>query len=151
MLELARACDRAEVNRIARQVHQMHVSWRPDIYRAEEELFSEERFAELIGGRAMFVAKLDGVVIGFALAQCRSQAGAGLVSRKIMLLDQLCVDEPLRGHGIGTRMMAELRALARAFGCTDLQLNVYPQNDGAVAFYQKCGFRIKTIQMDSSL
>ena len=44
-------------------------------------------------------------------------------------------------------MMQELRALSRAFGCTDLQLTVYPQNDAAVSFYQKCGFTIKSIDM----
>jgi ribosomal protein S18 acetylase RimI-like enzyme len=57
------------------------------------------------------------------------------------------VDEALRGHGIGTQMMEELRVLAKAFGCTDLQLNVYPQNDAAVSFYQKCGFMIQNINM----
>ena len=40
-----------------------------------------------------------------------------------------------------------IRALARAFGCRDLQLGVYPQNDAAVAFYQKCGFTIRSIDM----
>ena len=44
-------------------------------------------------------------------------------------------------------MMEELRALARAFGCTDMQLSVYPQNDEAVSFYQKCGFTIRNINM----
>ena len=45
------------------------------------------------------------------------------------------------------QMMEEVRALARAFGCTDLQLGVYPQNDAAVSFYQKCGFMIRSIDM----
>ena len=44
-------------------------------------------------------------------------------------------------------MMEDVRALARAFGCRDLQLGVYPQNDSAVAFYQKCGFTIRSIDM----
>jgi ribosomal protein S18 acetylase RimI-like enzyme len=44
-------------------------------------------------------------------------------------------------------MMEEVRALAKAFGYTDLQLGVYPQNDAAVAFYQKCGFTIRSIDM----
>ena len=44
-------------------------------------------------------------------------------------------------------MMQELRILAKAFDCTDLQLTVYPQNDAAIAFYQKCGFTIKSIDM----
>ena len=64
-----------------------------------------------------------------------------------MNINDFCVDEPFRNKGIGTQMMAELRVLAKAFGCTDLQLTVYPQNDEAVAFYQKCGYMIKSIDM----
>ena len=147
MLELATKHDRPAVNRLARQVHEMHVSWRPDLYTMPEELFPEALYAELVKNRELYVAKLDGAVIGFALLRMRVSEGVGKVTRKIMLIDQVCVDEALRNHGIGTQMMEEVRVLARAFGCTDLQLGVYPQNDAAVSFYQKCGFMIRSIDM----
>ena len=147
MLELATKHDRPAVNRLSRQVHEMHVQWRPDLYTMPEELFPEELYTELVKNRELYVAKLDGAVIGFALLRMRVSEGVGKVTRKIMLIDQVCVDEALRNHGIGTQMMEEVRALARAFGCTDLQLGVYPQNDAAVSFYQKCGFMIRSIDM----
>ena len=147
MLELATTKDRNDVNRLARQVHEMHVQWRPDLFQMPEELFPEELYAELVKNRELYVAKLDGAVIGFALLKMRVSEGVGKVTRKIMLIDQVCVDEALRNHGIGTQMMEEVRILARAFGCTDLQLGVYPQNDAAVSFYQKCGFMIRSIDM----
>ena len=147
MLELATKNDRSAVNRLARQVHEMHVQWRPDLYQMPEELFPEELYSELLKNRELYVAKLDGAVIGFALLKMRVSEGVGKVTRKIMLVDQLCVDGVLRNHGIGTQMMEEVRVLARAFGCTDLQLGVYPQNDAAVSFYQKCGFMIRSIDM----
>ena len=147
MLELAIPNDRFDVNRLARQVHELHVSWRPDLYTMPEELFPEERYSELVKNRELYVAKLDGAVIGFAWVRIRTAEGVGLVTRKVMLINQVCVDEALRNHGIGTRMMEEVRVLARAFGCTDLQLGVYPQNDAAVSFYQKCGFMIRSIDM----
>ena len=147
MLELATLKNRDDVNRLARQVHEMHVQWRPDLYQMPEELFPEELYTELVKNRELYVAKLDGAVIGFALLKMRVSEGVGKVTRKIMLIDQVCVDEALRNHGIGTQMMEEVRVLARAFGCTDLQLGVYPQNDAAVSFYQKCGFMIRSIDM----
>ena len=151
MLELATKYDRSAVNRLARQVHEMHVQWRPDLYQMPEELFPEALYAELVKNRELYVAKLDGAVIGFALLKMRVSEGVGKVTRKIMLIDQVCVDEPLRNHGIGTQMMEEVRVLARAFGCTDLQLGVYPQNDAAVSFYQKCGFMIRSIDMQRTV
>ena len=147
MLELARDIDREDVNRLARQVHEMHVSWRPDLFRMPEELFPEDLFRELIANRELYVAKIDQAVVGFALIRKKSSDGVGRVPRKVMLIDQICVDEAFRGHGFGTQMMEEIRILAKAFGCTDLQLGVYPQNDAAVSFYQKCGFMIRSIDM----
>ena len=147
MLELATIHDRESVNRMAEEVHAMHVSWRPDIYVMPGELYPEERFQEAIRERQLYVAKLNGIVAGYVLLRIRAVENPGLVPRKIMLVDELCVDEPFRRQGIGTQMMLEARALARAFRCTDLQLSVYPQNDEAVAFYQKCGFTIQSITM----
>ena len=104
MLELATKNDRSAVNRLARQVHEMHVQWRPDLYQMPEELFPEELYSELLKNRELYVAKLDGAVIGFALLKMRVSEGVGKVTRKIMLVDQLCVDGVLRNHGIGTQI-----------------------------------------------
>ena len=147
MIELANDKDRAAVNHLARQIHQLHINWRPDIYRMPEELFPEERFAELIAKRELYVAKVGGTVVGYAMVTIRDQDLPELMKRKVFHIQQFCVDEEFRNHGIGTQMMEELRVLARAFGCTDLQLNVYPENDAAVSFYQKCGFMIQNINM----
>ena len=147
MIELARTADRADINRMARQVHEMHVAWRPDLYTMPEELFPKELYSELVKTRELYVAKMGGTVVGFVLIRIRMSEGVGKVTRKIMLIDQFCVDEAFQNHGIGTQMMEEIRVLARAFGCTDLQLGVYPQNDAAVSFYQKCGFMIQNINM----
>ena len=147
MIELARVCDRDDVNRLARQVHQLHVSWRPDLFTMPQELFPEELYSELLRNRELYVAKLNGTVAGFVWLKIRVSDHIGLTRRKIMVIDQICVDESIRGHGIGTQMMEEIRILAKAFGCTDLQLGVYPQNDAAVSFYQKCGFMIRSIDM----
>ena len=147
MLELATKHDRFDVNRLARQVHEMHVQWRPDLFTMPEELFPEELFTGLVKERRLYVARMDGIVVGFVLIFMFVSEGRGKVTRKVMRIDQICVDEALRNHGIGTQMMEEVRVLARAFGCTDLQLGVYPQNDDAVGFYQKCGFTIRSIDM----
>lgn len=151
MIELARDVDRAEINRLARQVHALHIQWRPDLYTMPEELFPEELFLALVKDKELYAAKIDGNVVGFAWIRMRQSEGVGLVPRKVMLVNQVCVDEALRNHGIGTQMMEEIRILARAFGCTDLQLGVYPQNDAAVSFYQKCGFMIQNIHMQQKI
>ena len=147
MIELAAKQDREAVERLAKQVHALHVQWRPDLYTMPEELYPQELFSEMIQNRELYVAKIDGIVAGYCRVVIKQASGIGIVPRKVMLIDQFCVDEPLQNHGIGTQMAAEIRVLAKAFGCTDLQLGVYPQNDAAVSFWQKCGFMIQSITM----
>lgn len=147
MLELARFSDREVINRLAREVHALHVEWRPDIYEMPEELYTAERFSEAVKERQLYTAKIGSEVVGYVLLKIRRYDWPGVVRRKVMILDEICVAQDFRGQGIGSRMVEEVRALAKAFGCTDLQLGVYPQNDAAISFYQKCGFMIQSITM----
>ena len=147
MLELATMTDQASINALALQVHAMHVAWRPDIYEMVDELYPQERMVEGISARELYVAKLNDQIVGYVSLKIRNYDHPGLVKRKVMVVDEICVEETLRGNGIGMAMMEDVRALAKAFRCTDLQLGVYPQNDEAVGFYQKCGFTIRSIDM----
>lgn len=151
MLQLATPADRAAVNEIANQVHTMHVSWRPDIYEMVDVQYTEERFWESIRNRELYVAKLAGTVVGYVAFKQQLFDWPGVVKRKALLLDEFGVHEACRGHGIGKAMMEDTHALAKAFGCTDLHLRVYPQNDEAVTFYQKCGFQIQNIGMQKKI
>ena len=151
MLQLARPEDRAEVNRLAQQVHSLNVQWRPDIYEQTEELWPQNRFESAVSQRQLFCAKIDEAVTGYVLIKIRHYDMPGHVKRKVLILDEICVDEVHRNQGIGTAMMIDVRAIANAFGCTDLQLGVYPQNNEALAFYQKCGFRIRSVDMHMKL
>lgn len=151
MLELAQVSDYPFFSQLALEVQNQHAIWRPDLYRSGECPFSEEYFLECIRDKRLFLAKVAGHPVGYVLFRSWQSGGNGNVPRKIMEIDSIAVDEPLRNQGIGTQMMAELRILAKAFGYTDIQLSVYPQNDEAVAFYQKCGFTIRSINMQTKV
>lgn len=147
MLELARPGDREAVNALALQVHALHAAWRPDLYEMVDVLYTEERFSQLTKNRQLYVARIGGVIAGYVAVKIRDYDWPGVTRRKVMIVDEICVDQLCRGQGIGTEMMEDVRALAKAFRCTDMQLGVYPQNDEAVGFYQKCGFTIRSIDM----
>ena len=151
MLELARESDYPFFCRLALEVQNQHARWRPDLYRSGECPFPEDYFQECIRDKRLFMAKIGEVNAGYVLFRSWNTGGSANVPRKIMEIDSVVVDEPLRNQGIGTQMMTELRVLARAFGYTDIQLSVYPQNDAAVAFYQKCGFTIRNINMQTKV
>ena len=151
MLELARERDWEAVNRLSVQIHDLHASWRPDIYYHSEEPFPKDAFLKGIRERMVYVARRQNQVVGYVVLSVQERGGPGAHAYKAMRLDSICVDETMRGQGIGKEMVAGVRALAKVFGCRELILGVHPENDDAVAFYQKCGFRIRTIHMDMKL
>ena len=143
--------DQKMINTLAKQVHAMHVAWRPDIYETVDELYPDAVLRDAISARELYVAKLAGQTVGYVFLRICKWDQPGLVQRKVMLIDTICVAEEFRNHGIGKAMMEDIHALARVFRCTDLQLGVYPQNDDAVGFFQKCGFTIRSIDMQKKL
>ena len=151
MLQLARPEDRAAINEQAAQIHGMRIPWHPDIYQMVDEMWPQQRFDDAVALRQLFVSKSDEKVIGYVLVRVSNYDTPGLVKRKVLLIDEFGVVEAFRNCGVGTEMMLGVRAIANAFGCTDMQLNVYPQNNEALAFYQKCGFRIGSVQMRSKV
>ena len=151
MLELARESDWEAVRGLSVQIHDLHASWRPDIYYHCEEPYPFDKFLEDIRNRLVYVAKVQQTVVGYAVLFVMNKGGPGTLEKRLLRLDSICVDEGIQGHGIGKAIVEDVRALARAFGCTDLILGVHPENDRAVGFYQKCGFTIRTINMDMKL
>lgn len=148
MLELAREADWEAIRRLSVQIHDLHAAWRPDIYYHTDGPYPKEKFLEDIQKRLIYVARLQDTVVGYVVLVTFQKGGPGTVEKKVMRLESICVEEALRGQGIGKKMVSDVRVLARAFGCRELLLGVHPENDGAVAFYQKCGFLIRTINMD---
>ena len=148
MLELATKTQWPEVCRLAAEVHALHAQWRPDIYFSTPEPYLESDYLQAIRDRLVYVAKLNQSVVGYVTLSIHRKEGSGVKTKKLLRVDSICVEQMLRGQGIGRAMMEDVKALAKAFGCHGLLLSVHPENDGAIAFYQKCGFMIRTIQMD---
>ena len=151
MLELARECDWEAVQRLSVQVHDLHVAWRPDIFYSCDAPYPKEFFLEDMANRLVYVAKLQDQVVGYVVLSMEVKGGHGTAQKRVLSIDSICVDEAFRRQGIGRQMLADVRALARAFRCREVLLSVHPENDVAVVFYQKCGFRIRTIKMDMPL
>ena len=151
MLELARESDFEAVRRLSVQIHDLHALWRPDIYYHTDTPLPKEQFLEAIAKKLLYVAKLHDVVVGYVMLSILQKGGPGAVEKKVMRLDVICVDEAYRGQEIGKCMIADVRALAKAFRCRELILGVHAENDSAIGFYQKCGFRIRTIHMDMKI
>ena len=68
-----------------------------------------------------------------------------------MYIDDLCVDETVRGQHVGRQLYEHTCAWAKEIGCNFLTLNVWCGNDSAIAFYEKRGLTSRSITMETEL
>ena len=134
------------------QVLELHASIRPDIFISGTTKYSEKEVEELFSAedRKNFVAVDDsGKVLGYALCAIKRQPFSNnMVPFSSLFIDDLCVDEGARGMHIGRELFEYVKQEAVKLGCYEVTLNVWEGNDGAKAFYDKMGMKVKETQME---
>lgn len=130
------------------QVQQLHVEWRPDVYRAISPLISRERFAELLQDDGWYVAEADGTVAGVLELMTRHVEMPSHVTKDILFISTMAVDEAYRGRGIGHRFFEKVLELKREKGFDSVELQVNAKNVRAYQMYKDYGFTEKSINME---
>lgn len=144
--------DRLGIERLLKEVNNLHQKLRPDIFIKNAIKYNEEQFNALIsnGATPIFVAvDEDGNVLGHLFCQVRDYADVAVYKDfKTLFIDDLCVAESAHRQGIGKSLFDFALKYARQNGCYDVTLNVWSGNDSALAFYGKMGMFPKETQME---
>ena len=152
IIRKARMEDRLGIERLLKEVNNLHHKLRPDIFIENAIKYNEEKFNALIsnGATPIFVAvDEDGNVIGHLFCQVRDHADVAVYKDfKTLFIDDLCVAESAHRQGIGKSLFDFALKYARQNGCYDVTLNVWSGNDSALAFYEKMGMFPKETQME---
>ncbi len=143
--------DYAQVEKIALEIQQIHVDFRPDIYKAVAEVIGAEAFRDLSAKQAVIVAEIDGKVVGYAVYYLRNVKLPIMHERKVFYIDAIAVSSLCRSQGIGTQMVFFLTEIARSNGCSSLELSVSSLNRDAIRWYEKLGMRTKSIYMEMKI
>lgn len=151
ILRPAREEDREAVNALAKQVHDLHVVWRPDIYRSCAEFYNDKGFSKFFAEKTLYVAEREGKTVGYVRFDLRDLSHRLLAPRKLLYVEELCVAEGFRHQGLGRQMMLDLRQIALDRGCTDMELSAVPQNQAAVHLYESLGFTVRHIEYQMKL
>ena len=140
--------DYEAVIKIMSQVQDMHVKWRPDIYRHNDNLLPKEVFAKIIEDGTFFVAENDNVVVGVLEIVFRHVESPSHVTRDFIFVDTMAIDEKYRGMGVGHKMFDFLKIMKIEKNMDGIELQVNVKNDAAYEMYKKCGFTEKSINME---
>lgn len=136
---------------LLQQVGEVHHQIRPDLFRSGAQKYDEAALEALLKNpdRPIFIAQNEGQVAGYAFCILQiTKDDPVLQDRKVVYIDDLCVDEAQRGHGIAGALYQQVCQYARSIGCDAVTLNVWSGNDTAMAFYQKCGLKPQKVGME---
>ncbi len=136
------------------QVGEVHHQIRPDLFRAGAQKYDEAALLRLLADpkRPILAAEVDGRLVGYAFCILQiTENDPVLCDRKVLYIDDLCVDEARRGQGIAGALYQRVLEYARELGCDAVTLNVWCGNDGAMSFYEKCGLKPQKIGMETIL
>lgn len=144
-IEVPKMIDYIKINNLAKQVHELHVSWRPDLFLSVDEVIKKEELKERIDNKEIFVAKVQNHIVGYIIFNIKEKNNPNMRYKKQLHIEAICVDEKKRGRGIGTELLKFVRVIAKENNCTDMYLTVNEENINAMKLYEKFGFKVKNI------
>ncbi len=133
--------DYPEIDRLMKELHELHVKGRPDLYTELEHPYSREEFEKIVSDPEIIaiLAEEKSVVIGLCIGTLRKKSG--MVEMKTMYIEDLIVDRNFRGKGIASQLYEEMEERGRNTGAKRLDLMVWEFNNDAKRFYEKQGMR----------
>lgn len=136
------------------QVGEVHHQIRPDLFRAGAQKYDEVALKRLLktSDRPILAAEEGGKMVGYAFCILQvTKNDPVLCDRRVLYIDDLCVDENHRGRGIAGALYRQALELARELSCDAVTLNVWCGNDNALRFYENCGLQRQKIGMEKVL
>ena len=133
----ALAKDSDRINVLLLQVAAVHHDGRPDLFKNGTKKYTDEELLAIIedDDRPILVACDDeNNVLGYAF--------------KTLYIDDLCVDEKLRGQHLGHSLYEAAVAYAKDHDCYNVTLNVWACNTSAMKFYERCGLKPQKVGME---
>lgn len=147
-IRTAKVEDYSVVEAIMKQVHKLHVGWRPDVYKQQETILPLDEFKQAIQEQAFFVAEGEGKVVGILGLMYRHVETPVHVTKDIIFIDSMAVDEPYRKKGVGHAFFDFLKELKKEKGYDAIELQVNARNKVAYDMYRSYGFTEKSINME---
>lgn len=139
----ARKTDLVGINKLLYQVLMVHHNGRPDLFKADVKKYNDEQLLGIIADdeRPIFVGvDEEDYVMGYAFCVFEHHTDDNVLTPiKTLYIDDLCVDETLRGQHVGSRIYEHVLAFAKESGCYNVTLNVWECNPSARKFYEAMG------------
>lgn len=143
------------IKRLLLQVAAVHHRGRPDLFKGNSRKYTDEEIREIIrdeGKPILVAADEEEYLMGYAFCVFQQHIQDNILTDvKTLYIDDLCVDENIRGRHVGKHLYDAVIEFAKEAGCYNVTLNVWSCNESAMRFYEKCGLKPQKIGMETIL
>ncbi len=146
--------DAKEVLSLLSQVLEVHAKLRPDLFISGSTKYREDELVDIFldDKRPIYVAEVDGHVAGYAFVILRDNPKTNNTHpNKECYIDDICVDEKMRGKHIAKSLFLHVKEEAARLGCDVITLNVWADNEPAETFYRNMGMRPRKTFMEMAV
>ena len=144
--------DIPSVLRLLEQVNMVHHNGRPDLFKGPATKYTAAQLRGIFRNpkTPVFVCVDEAdAVQGYIMCMLKQAVHDNILTDiKTLYIDDLCVDETLRGTGVGQALYEHAVAFARESGCYNVTLNVWALNPSALHFYERRGMVPQKIGME---
>ncbi len=151
----AKKTDIPGLNKLLEQVLKVHHSGRPDLFKDNAKKYTNDELLAILSDdqKPVFVGiDEQEQVMGYAFCVFQQHLGDNILTDiKTLYIDDLCVEESLRGKHIGRQLYEYVLDFAREQGCYNVTLNVWACNENARKFYESCGLVPQKFGMEKIL
>ncbi|SEF76011.1 Acetyltransferase (GNAT) domain-containing protein [Eubacterium ruminantium] len=150
-----RAAESKDIKRILEllvQVDMVHHNGRPDLFKGPATKYNAEELETIFQNEKtpVFVCVDErDCVIGHAFCIMKQNVGDSVLTDiRTLYIDDICVDETVRGSGVGKQLYEYVERYAKENGFYNVTLNVWSCNPGAMRFYESLGLIPQKICME---
>lgn len=151
-VRMASEKDIDRIHELLSQVAMVHHKGRPDLFKYGQRKYTDDQLREILKDekRPIFAAvDEDDRLLGYAFCIFQQHLDDNILTDiKTLYIDDLCVDETLRGKHVGTAIYEAVLDFAKKKGCYNVTLNVWSCNEKAMKFYQARGLKPQKIGME---
>lgn len=155
MIRQAQEKDIEGIIRLLEQVLEVHHKGRPDLFKGNATKYTRDELKEILKDpdRPVFVSEgEEGEVQGYAFCVVQMHPNDNILTDiKTLYIDDLCVDENLRGMHVGSSIYRYVLDYAKQNDFYNVTLNVWACNESARRFYENMGLKPQKYGMETIL
>ena len=144
MVRFAEEKDLDEINELRKQVNDIHVEGRPDVFKAGFGTEIRDFVKIIMNGENsdIIVAERNGIICGMACVDYVNKPESPYSkARSFYHVQEIAVDANYRRQGVAKELLEFMIEDAKKRKLGKIELEVWEFNDSAIEFYQAVGFR----------